>query len=493
MKVQELDVCMIRLDLENYRTYHNASEPDALRMMVQVQGKKIVELAEDIIENGLSPIETIAVVPEKDDFHTVIEGNRRITVLKLLENPSLAGDASIEKAFSRLKPEFLKNPIRKISCAVFSDRETIMKWADRKHGTGLGGASLDRWGYVSNARRSADLGDYNRWIAALDYLREQGDPIENAELEIDRLQIGALITRIFGSEYLSKGLGVTIKSNGEVSFENGDDAAGRKLLKQMILDLIARKPTTDEYRYKEDWVRFFKEFDNLSVKKSASTGPNSSTETSTNDTNPSGSRAGDGGTTTDNTGGTKSSSGPKQSDGDGKGKRRPARRRSDRTKLVPKGTRYSLHILNDRINDLYHELLELDVSEKKSGVPNVGAIMIRVFLDLALTHYLSELNVPLDTRSQNKRGASSWKDIGVSLPSKLNAALKDLDPNNSKQTLKPARQACNKDFHHSIDVLHERVHGLDATSPTHKEVIEVWDRYHPLFEQIFEKLTKAGK
>lgn len=76
--------------------------------MVEDQEDKLYSLVDDIVTNGLSPVDLIIVTPSEDNSkYTVLEGNRRITSLKLLNNPTLIDDkyASLRKKFQKLQKD----------------------------------------------------------------------------------------------------------------------------------------------------------------------------------------------------------------------------------------------------------------------------------------------------------------------------------------------------------------------------------------------------
>lgn len=65
-----------------------------------------------------------------------------------------------------------------------------------------------------------------------------------------------------------------------------------------------------------------------------------------------------------------------------------------RTKLAPGTLRCPSSVANKRINKLLIELQKLDISETKNGLRLTAGIVMRVFLDLTLTYFLEETNVP---------------------------------------------------------------------------------------------------
>ena len=96
--LKNIPLSKLRLDLQNPRLDNPESTKDVMLAMLEQQGGKILRLAEDIVEHGLDPSSALIVIPhdEKPDRYVVVEGNRRITALKLLEHPENAGSTRKE-------------------------------------------------------------------------------------------------------------------------------------------------------------------------------------------------------------------------------------------------------------------------------------------------------------------------------------------------------------------------------------------------------------
>ncbi|MBR0414618.1 MAG: hypothetical protein IJI67_06080, partial [Clostridia bacterium] len=106
MQYSKLPIDKILLSCDNPRLEQSFNEIESIINMINDQHEKLVVLAKDIIDNGLSPIDSIAVIPLEDNngFYEVCEGNRRICVLKILQNPTLIKDIDdgLYKKFSDL-------------------------------------------------------------------------------------------------------------------------------------------------------------------------------------------------------------------------------------------------------------------------------------------------------------------------------------------------------------------------------------------------------
>lgn len=106
----------------------------------------LIELMLAIGENGYFPGEQLLVVKdekEKGKFR-VIEGNRRLTAVKLLNNPELA---KVQKSkIKRVIEETSERP-KLIPCLEFETEEEIHKYLGFRHITGI-----KEWGLLEKAR-----------------------------------------------------------------------------------------------------------------------------------------------------------------------------------------------------------------------------------------------------------------------------------------------------------------------------------------------------
>ena len=86
--IRTVDLC---LALDNPRLTDSQDENEELQKIVNEQKQKIVVLAEDIIDHGLNPLDTVAVYPSeiREGKYIVAEGNRRIAAIKILNDPKL--------------------------------------------------------------------------------------------------------------------------------------------------------------------------------------------------------------------------------------------------------------------------------------------------------------------------------------------------------------------------------------------------------------------
>ena len=136
----------LHLDFQNPRLPESfrknlSDEEDIIYWMLQ--DASIIELMLSIGQNGFFIGEALLVVKE-DSKYIVVEGNRRLTALKLLQNPSLAQihTRKIQKVLDETN-----HREESIPCLVFNKREEILQYLGYKHITGI-----KPWSMLSKAR-----------------------------------------------------------------------------------------------------------------------------------------------------------------------------------------------------------------------------------------------------------------------------------------------------------------------------------------------------
>src|SRR5271154_5408567 len=95
----------LRLDELNFRTGPVPGQRGAILAIIDEQKRKLANLARDILEMGaVSPGEPIWVTRDLENAgkYIVLEGNRRVCALMLLDTPTLADGTVVERAFKEL-------------------------------------------------------------------------------------------------------------------------------------------------------------------------------------------------------------------------------------------------------------------------------------------------------------------------------------------------------------------------------------------------------
>lgn len=105
----------------------------------------VTDLMLSIAETGYSDAEPLLVVQDDEGKYVVVEGNRRLAALKLLNNPNLTDirvkiiNEIIENAQAEIPQE--------VPCVVYQNRNSILDYLGYRHITGV-----KDWGPLEKAR-----------------------------------------------------------------------------------------------------------------------------------------------------------------------------------------------------------------------------------------------------------------------------------------------------------------------------------------------------
>lgn len=144
----EVNVDDLILDQKNFRHDEKNSQEEIIRWFEEDQPEKQMNIAKDIAERGLNPLENIGVI-ESDDGFVVKEGNRRVSALKMLLNPTLCKNNKNRKKLESYAS--LGNIPTKIRVAVFDKYDSIKPFIGLLHSgeqEGKGRVPWMRWGLV---------------------------------------------------------------------------------------------------------------------------------------------------------------------------------------------------------------------------------------------------------------------------------------------------------------------------------------------------------
>ena len=228
----------LTLDQQNYRTGDTPSQRDAFAAIIADQeGDKLINLAEDVLKmGGLSPGEPVWVTRDLDNpgMYVVLEGNRRTAALKLMETPKLAHGTHVEKGFAELAKQYAAKPIREVEACVFPTREAARPWQRRRHMTQVSGVGLQGWKPMAKARADRDQGaKAPRFLIVSELLKDGSDEWATLSDVLD--EKWTTVDRVLNASTLPAELGINVDlKKGNVTFENGDAAAGKQLLRRIL-------------------------------------------------------------------------------------------------------------------------------------------------------------------------------------------------------------------------------------------------------------------
>ncbi len=432
--LRQVTVADLFLDEDNPRLEEPQSQAQILEAWAREA--KNYRLAKSVAANGLSPLEVIATIPHPDipKRLIVVDGNRRLTALKLLHNPGLAGDSSRTHRYRQLaKPHKLQQTV---TCMVFASREEADPWIELRHSGEAGGVGTVSWSsaqkYRFNARRNKP--DRNE-----DAVRFLDSAVENNWISEQQRRSVPVTTlrRVLDSKDARASLGIRITSSGPVVARPAADAA--KLVR-VLIDALSKKGVVREIDRKDArsvWV--------LDQIVAANLKPATAPPVEEQDQ------------------GKEEMPAPRP-------RRRPAPKKQ-RTTLVPKKVEFA--VSQPRCDEIFGELGDIQVGRS----PNAVVVLFRVFIEFTADHFLE------------KRGARPGSK--TSLLAKIRSCVEKLEGTPQALT-DPKKQALEKILasqNHPLnpDTLNAFVHNLELR-PLPSDLPKLWDQIEAFVAAVWRNL-----
>jgi hypothetical protein len=413
-----------------------------------------------IKRNGLDPGDSLYVIEADDpeDF-TVLDGNRRLSALKVLTQPDLLdgteASASTKKSLLRAADGFDRDAVEPIRCVKFDDRSSADEWIYRRHTGDMDGEGRIQWGRTEIQRFTGD----RSVLDVIDFVGRNSD-YSDEEWEQTRETIesrkSSNIGRLLESAAGKKHLGISVASDGDgktpLLGANPEWALG--VLKRIIEDVRDGVVNSRSHNTASEIQDYFnslpKELQPPEGKKPA---PKPFRDISLKSTTFEG------------------TSSPKP-----KPKTKAAPR--TRTTLAPKKLTFQ-HPPSEKARQLLREATTIDPKK----LPVSSAAVLRAFIELTVEEYLDKSGLP---KTRENRG----KPYDLTLSQKAEAVIQHLTKNKvaSASDLREFRKGvADSKAPASIQSLHTFVHNKYAM-PTPEGVRAGWDCCVPVFEATYGKV-----
>lgn len=136
-EVEWLSISSLMLDPLNPRLPDGMEDADQPQLVSALASDyRLLELGRSLADNGYFAEEPLVAVPgQRQDTWTVVEGNRRLAAVKLLESPSMA-PKSQQKAWHELSSS-RKRRITNVPALVYPRREDVTPYLGFRHITGV--------------------------------------------------------------------------------------------------------------------------------------------------------------------------------------------------------------------------------------------------------------------------------------------------------------------------------------------------------------------
>lgn len=478
--VDTLDLSNLDLDLANSRYPRDAtSQDDAMLLMMTTSGEQCMELLRDLTRSGAMSSADIPIVVQHNGRYTVLEGNRRLTCLRLWTDPSLLSKyEELEDRFlarvQRLVSESSYLPPTGIRVTIAPTNEAADNWIDRKHSGGAAGMGTVEWGAAMKDRRRAlrDPGKRSRALAFVERVAtEYEKDIEiNQALEEVRTKRYTMIQRFVNRSSVRDRLGIAFTS-GEMTFEYGATLT-KPIIRRVLFDFARPKAASGKTWAREldtvdDFDRYLAGYKELLpgriVRPIADDEPDEfepAASTPSHEASDTAEGRGDTGSRNPFAGAEDASSGTDT---------RPPRP-TIKNDFVLRGLR--LDRFTNRIQEIVRQTSIISVTRNTEVV----SVMLRVILDLACYQYLKSHDQEPDRH----------------LDRRIKAAIKLIEPTASDalgeaETTSALAKAFHATTSNGIRLVQYAVHDIHS-GQTPNEVLTLASRYTPLLISMNENM-----
>jgi len=213
--------------------------------------QRMRNLANDIVTQG-EVYEPPLVRPEGDTF-VVYDGNRRITCLKLLQNPRKAPTVELQEFFARLRSNWSGDFPDHIECQIEEDRDRIDDILYRRHTGSQSGVGQSNWddrmklNFINRTGKEAGVN-----------IAEEVEKILAQEGKLPTKKVPrSNLNRLLSSETIRNRVGISL-TKGRIEFLHqvpvvvhalhriADDLANKRKTLDDVWDLDAKRAYLDE-------------------------------------------------------------------------------------------------------------------------------------------------------------------------------------------------------------------------------------------------------
>lgn len=217
MAFRRLTVRNLLVNRANDRHGELENETAAIAHLFRTREAHMRNLAKDIAETGalMEP----PLVFHEDADHLVMDGNRRVTCLKLLLEPRRAPTADLQRFFQTLYDSMAGRRITAVVCQVERDRDRIDEILYRRHTGARSGVGQSTWDDRAKTNFLERTGRNERVNVAgeIEHLLEQNERLP------DRRIPRSNVNRLLSSEAYRSRTGISVRGN-EFSLTHDRDA-----------------------------------------------------------------------------------------------------------------------------------------------------------------------------------------------------------------------------------------------------------------------------
>ena len=467
---RRLPVASLHLDAKNPRLgreTHSRAPREIIQFLFE--NDKALDVADSISLRGFFPNEPLLAVKEKGQY-VIVEGNRRLAALKALREPGLL-DGKLQRKVERLSRRIKDlQTISQVPVTVAPDRRaTDQQIAARHIGTPVlawqaenrasfilekleegydNQALLDELGFtvpdIQKARQTRAIADMARSLDLPDEIK--------AKLDTRRAKVFTTLERVFDSSVGRDYLRVEPDPNHGLrgSTTPAEFARG---FSRLVQDIALGKQSSRTLNTNDDIRKYFDSWpkEALPAQKRGSFVPADVIKGS-------------------------SVASPKKTEVTA----RPKKPKQISATVLPRD--FKVRFGSDRLIDIRKELTKLT----RRDFPNAGAVLLRVFFELAVLDYLERTGelarIVAKLEAKGVRPPHGQPTLKQLMPEVLRVAKLKLKASDSSKVEKAIKYDPSAPF--SISDLHAFVHSTDV--PGERDIQQFWLRTEPLFRLMLE-------
>lgn len=150
------------LDENNYRFGFSQSQQECINLIYNDSPQNFMNLLSDLINNNIGDY---PLVYETSNNKIVYDGNRRISILKIINNPNLAPNENVKEAILKIDKSLLPFNLKKIGCFVSKNKKEIFDTVYERHAAGHGISRIQWSAYATSKFRYDQKIDDHDWRA----------------------------------------------------------------------------------------------------------------------------------------------------------------------------------------------------------------------------------------------------------------------------------------------------------------------------------------
>lgn len=478
----KLSIKSLQLWSENPRfpeEYFGKPENELINYIVSIPLYKIKEFAKEVVEDFDMPVFEKLAIFDGEGENITVEGNRRLTVYKLLVNPELCDDPEIQEYFHKLKRSITITNDFKIDCVISDNKKEILRYVNRKH---LNNNNEARWGTLEQVNAKY------RWL-------DDPERLDNFKINLQIIIRNLSIPTEAKNKILGRGFVTTLfrilNSRTAAQFfqlvfnDDHELVSGNPNFIPSLIVIIGDILEGKEYNGKKfsrlnaaEVEQYLKSITVNSTENSKGNSEENDSDTNT-DSNPNDEAKED----SENYDSSQSESEKtffEQAGNSGATaakQKAKSKKSTDRKHLIPKDCK-----LNIRVNKINHIFIELQrdllLDDSNRAVPNAVSVLFRVFLESSVDHYAERKHGNIFKADEKLAGKITWAI------EKLKAAGHDA------KIFKHANlvaTASKEQSILSIQRFHQYVHdGTLEAGPT--DLKQKWDLLQGFFEALWSEM-----